>query len=170
MSFLNIIWTLLTRILIAYGSVLYRSIQYADDSLFALEMKIAFKIERNAWGVLRDFSSWKNRKVFTVVCSVLKQLGCGQSTQEVERNTQLKLIFLPTPLSCSSRFLRALQQNRAQSKPFRFVNDASHFFLLLDFQHIDIEVYSYNTRESWNVSLGYVCSRLGHGSGGRRWR
>ena len=31
------------------------------------------------------------------------------------RNTRLRLVFLPTLLSCSSRFLRALQQNRAQS-------------------------------------------------------
>ena len=28
----------------------------------------------------------------------------------------LRLVFLPTLLSCSSRFLRALQQNRAQSR------------------------------------------------------
>ena len=32
-------------------------------------------------------------------------------TQEV-RNTRLRLMFLPTLLSCSSRFLRALKQNR----------------------------------------------------------
>ena len=29
---------------------------------------------------------------------------------------RLRLVFLPTLLSCSSRFLRALQQNRAQSR------------------------------------------------------
>ena len=40
------------------------------------------------------------------------------NTQEVERNTpKLRLVFPLTLLSCSSRFLRALQQNRAQSKP-----------------------------------------------------
>ena len=32
------------------------------------------------------------------------------------RNTRLRLVFLPTLLSCSNRFLRALQQNRAQSR------------------------------------------------------
>ena len=135
-------------------------------TLFSLwKWRLLLKLKEMRGEFERIFHHEKIEK--TSLWSVL--LGCGQSTQEVERNTQLKLIFLPTPLSCSSRFLRALQQNRAQSKPFRFVNDASHFFLLLDFQHIDIEVYSYNTRESWNVSLGYVCSRLGHGTGGRRW-
>ena len=82
------------------------------------------------------------------------------------RNAQLQLVFLPTLFSCSSRFLHALQLNRAQSKPFLFVNETCHFFLLLDFQHIDMEVYSYNTRESSNVSLGYVGSKLGHGTTG----
>ena len=56
--------------------------------LFALEIKFVLKIESNAWGM----------------------------TQEVGRNTRLRLVFLPTLLSCSSCFLRALQQNRAQSK------------------------------------------------------
>ena len=32
------------------------------------------------------------------------------------RNTRRSLVFLPTLLSCSSRFLSALQQNRAQSR------------------------------------------------------
>ena len=38
------------------------------------------------------------------------------NTQEVERNTpKLRLVLPLTLLSCSSRFLLALQQNRAQS-------------------------------------------------------
>ena len=32
------------------------------------------------------------------------------------RNTRLGLVFLPIFLECSSRFLRALKQNRAQSR------------------------------------------------------
>ena len=37
------------------------------------------------------------------------------NTQEVERNTpKLRLVFPLTLLSCSSRILLALQQNRAQ--------------------------------------------------------
>ena len=36
---------------------------------------------------------------------------------ENRRNSlRLRLVFLPTLLSCSSRLLRALQQNRAQSR------------------------------------------------------
>ena len=36
--------------------------------------------------------------------------------QEVERNTRTRLVFPPTLLSCSSRFLSALQHNRAQTR------------------------------------------------------
>ena len=42
--------------------------------------------------------------------------GKNDGSQEVERNTCLRLVFPPTPLSCYRRFLRALQQNRAQSR------------------------------------------------------
>ena len=35
---------------------------------------------------------------------------------KVGRNTRLRLLFSPTLLSCSSRFLRALQPNIAQSR------------------------------------------------------
>ena len=37
-------------------------------------------------------------------------------SQEVGRNTRIHLVFLPTLLSCFSRFLRALQQNRQQTR------------------------------------------------------
>ena len=47
--------------------------------LFALEIKLVSIIENNAWVI-----------------------------QEVGRNTRLRLVFLPTLLSCSSRLLRAL--------------------------------------------------------------
>ena len=55
--------------------------------------------------------------------SVVKHLGSGKSTQEVGRNTRLRLVFTPTLLSCSSRFLRALQQNRAQSRLLYLLNN-----------------------------------------------
>ena len=57
-----------------------------------------------------------------MLCSVVKHLGSGKSTQEVGRNTRLRLVFPPTLLSCSSRFLRALQQNRAQSRLLYLLN------------------------------------------------
>ena len=39
-----------------------------------------------------------------------------KKTQKVERNTLIRLMFTPTILSCSSHFLCALQQKRAQSR------------------------------------------------------
>ena len=42
--------------------------------------------------------------------------------EEVGRNTRLRLVFLPTLLSCSNRFLRALQRNRAQSRLLYLLN------------------------------------------------
>ena len=52
-----------------------------------------------------------------LLCSVVKLLRSGQSTQEVGSKTQLRLVFLPTLLSCYSRYLLALQQNRAKTRP-----------------------------------------------------
>ena len=49
-------------------------------------------------------------------CSVVKHLGSGYSTQEVGRNTRRSRVFLPTFFSWSNRFMRALQQSRAQPK------------------------------------------------------
>ena len=45
------------------------------------------------------------------------------------RNTRLRLVFLPTLLSCSNRFLRALQQNRAQSR-LLYLLIILHIFLI----------------------------------------
>ena len=44
-----------------------------------------------------------------------REVRVRANTQEVERNTGLGLVFPLTLLSCSCRFLLALQQNRAQS-------------------------------------------------------
>ena len=38
------------------------------------------------------------------------------------KNTRLRLVFSPTLLSCSTRFLRALQQNTAQSRLLYLLN------------------------------------------------
>ena len=42
-------------------------------------------------------------------------------------NTRLRLVFPPTFLSCSSRYLRALQQNRAQSRFLYLLNKRQCF-------------------------------------------
>ena len=49
-----------------------------------------------------------NREALAVLSSVIKDLGSGDSTQEVDRNTRLRLVFPHTLLSCSCRFLRSL--------------------------------------------------------------
>ena len=63
--------------------------------------------------------SLKNRAL-TVLCTVVKHLGSGRSTQEVGETKRCGRVFHPTLLSCSNRFLRALQQNRAQSRLLHF--------------------------------------------------
>ena len=75
--------------------------------LFALEIKFVLKIESNAWG--RILYNKTNREALTMLCSIVKHLRSGWSTQEVGRNIRLRLVFLPTLLSRSSRFLRVLQ-------------------------------------------------------------
>ena len=69
--------------------------------MFALELKFALKIACNVW----------------VMDSLLKK----QIEEEVGRNTLLRHVFLPTLLSCSNHFLRALQQNRACSRLLYFL-------------------------------------------------
>ena len=56
----------------------------------------------------------------TVLCSVVKHLIVAARALKKKGETldyrRLRLVFLPTLLSCSSRFLRALKLNRAQSR------------------------------------------------------
>ena len=54
-------------------------------------------------------------------CREIKHLGSGMNTQEVGETKRCGRVFLPTLLSCSSRFLRALQQN-STVKASLFVN------------------------------------------------
>ena len=51
-------------------------------------------------------------------CTALEN---GSSYEEVGRNTRLRPVFPPKLLSCSRRFLRALQWNRAQSRLLYFL-------------------------------------------------
>ena len=54
-----------------------------------------------------------------------KALKRRLSTQQVKRNTRLRLVFPPTLLSYSIPFLRALQQNRAESRLLYLLLEAS---------------------------------------------
>ena len=56
--------------------------------LFALEINFVLKIESNAWGILRILYYKTNREALTVLCSVVKHLGSGWSTQDVGRITR----------------------------------------------------------------------------------
>ena len=79
--------------------------------LFALE------IESNAWGIQQilyykknrevRIESLKNREALTVLCTVVKHLGSGRSTQEVGETKRCVRVFHSTLLSCSNRFLLA---------------------------------------------------------------
>ena len=65
---------------------------------------------------MRIFSAQVTHTPRNVTRNLWLTIHEGKQTQEVGRNTRLRLVFPPTLLSCSSRFLRALQQNRAQSR------------------------------------------------------
>ena len=62
----------------------------------------------------KEYQTHLTRIVYIVSCS---QSFYGFVFKEVGRNTPLRLVYLPTLLSCFSHFLRALQQNEAQSWP-----------------------------------------------------
>ena len=93
----QIIWTIPRRILIgSLWRAFWKCIEHAVDIVVRFGNKVCLKIWRNAWEIHIVF---------------IKQM---------RRNTRLLLVFVPTLLSCSSRFLRALQQNRAQSRLLYF--------------------------------------------------
>ena len=45
--------------------------------LFALEIKLVFKIQNKAWGIERILCCKTNKEALTVLCSVVKQLRSG---------------------------------------------------------------------------------------------
>ena len=64
------------------------------------------------------------KEALAVFCFVIKYSGSGESTQEVGRNTRLRLVFFHTLLSYSRCFLRALfKQNRAQLRLLYLLNN-----------------------------------------------
>ena len=89
--------------------------------LFALEIRFVSKIESNAWEIQQILYYKKNREALTVLFTVVKHLGSGMNTQEVGETKRCGRVFHPTLLSCFNRFLRALQQNRAQSRLLHFL-------------------------------------------------
>ena len=83
----------------AYCSVLCESIENAYDTVVRFGNKVCFEIESNVWEIERILYYEANREALTVLCSVIKHLGSGWSTQEIGRNTRLRF---------SLHFFRAL--------------------------------------------------------------
>ena len=52
-----------------------------------LENKVCFENYANTWGNYWILYYKTNKEVLTVLCSVVKHLGSGWSTEEVGRNT-----------------------------------------------------------------------------------
>ena len=87
--------------------------QYTADATFTpLENKVWSENSANAWGNYWILYHKTNKKASTVLCSVAKHLG-------------LRLVFYPTLLL--SRFLSALQHNRAESRLLYLLNNVCLF-------------------------------------------
>ena len=99
-------------------SVLYKIIKYADDTFDLFCKQKESENQSECVEKMIDSLLSTNEEAFTELCSVVKHLGSGDSTQEVGRNTRLRLVFLPTFFSCYRHFLRALQRNRAQYEAY----------------------------------------------------
>ena len=92
-----------------------------------IDVYITWKSSKRKRSELSDF--WRfsckltyGNKYQTHLTRIVYIVSCSQSfygfvLKEVGRNTPLRLVYLPTLLSCFSHFLRALQQNEAQSWP-----------------------------------------------------
>ena len=61
---------------------------------------------------------------------------------ELKRNTRLRLVFPPSRLSCSSLFLRALQQDRVKSSLLYFLNRTSILNINNNSLCLDHELYT----------------------------
>ena len=85
---------------------------HADARSVRSENQVGFENEGQCGGNKTILYHKTIKEASAVLCSVVKHLGSNKSTQEA----RLGLVFPPTLRSCSSRFLRALQQNRAQSR------------------------------------------------------
>ena len=53
---------------------------------------------------------------FSLIESEISEQASRQVATKETKTQEVRLVFLPTLLLCSSRFLRALQQNRALSR------------------------------------------------------
>ena len=74
-------------------------------------------------------------------------------SQTMGRNTRRSRVFLPTLLSCSSRFLRALQQKKAQTRLLYLLNIYIYIYI---YTHLHVFQILQNSCQNMNCN-GY-CS------------
>ena len=88
------------------------------------------------WHFWQLLSCTANQIIWTILAGTVIGLlqralweyrACWLPTQEVGRNTRRSRVFLSTLLSCSSRFLRAFWQNRAQSRLLYLSNEKCYW-------------------------------------------
>ena len=76
---------------------------------FALEIKFVLKIDSIAWEIRRRMGNWEIRRRILFL-----------PTQEVGRNTRLRLVFLPTFISCFNleSLIKDLRLSTSRVSPF----------------------------------------------------
>ena len=81
---------------------------------------------KNTWRIFNKILNWQTvfflSLYYTSILGKKCSLGSGRSTQE------LRLLFLFTLLSCASRFVCTLHQNRAQSRLLYLLNRTAFRF------------------------------------------
>ena len=77
-----------------------------------LENKVCFENHANAWGNYWIPYYKTNKEASTVLCSVVKHLGSGWSTQEVGRNTRLRLDYFFRALAASCVLYNRTEHSR----------------------------------------------------------
>ena len=90
--------------------------QYTADATFTrLENEVWFENSANAWGNYWILYHKTDKEASTVLCSVAKHLGRGRALKKWGKHSTTSRVF-PYTSFVLYRFLRALQQNRAQSR------------------------------------------------------
>ena len=79
------------------------------------KIKIWFENSANSWGNYRILYHKTNKEASTELCSVVKHLGSVEHSRSGEKHSTGSHVF-PYTSFVLYRFLRALQQNRAQSR------------------------------------------------------
>ena len=127
---------------------LFEEIRYSPIQLGYIRSRDAFR------PIARD-QQLTNREALTVLFSVVKHAGSGQSTKEVQGEMRDYISQFFPLLECSSHLLSALQQYRAQSRLlYLFYNKESVKFPRHYFQFFKQTLFPKRT------TLSSACSTL----------